>query len=399
MIMSQSLLILGRQPALGLAELESLFGADKVTPAGDQAALLDIKHEDVPFARLGGSMKLAKVLNVYDTTDWMAIEKQLRKAIPAHLQYVPEGKLKFGLSVYGFPPSISAGKINATALSLKKLIRAAGRSVRIVPNKEAELNTAQVLHNSLTSALGWELLLVRDGKRTILAQTTTVQDIEAYAARDQGRPKRDSRVGMLPPKLAQTIINLASGQNDPKDISPLLDPFCGTGVVLQEALLMGFSVLGSDLEPRMIEYTDKNLFWLCEHHHDINGTIQTAVGDATTHQWETRPATVAAETYLGQPFATLPAPEKLEQVRSGCNLILRKFLQNLTPQIKPGTRLCLAVPAWQRGAHDFVHLPTLDHLGELGYNRLSFEHVSNKDLVYARADQIVARELLILVKE
>lgn len=64
-------------------------------------------------------------------------------------------------------------------------------------------------------------------------RTSFVQDIESYTARDQARPMRDARVGMLPPKLAQIIINLALSNND---ITEVLDPFCGTGVVLQEGI-------------------------------------------------------------------------------------------------------------------------------------------------------------------
>lgn len=415
-----SVLILGRQPALGLAELERLFGASVVTPAGPQAALLQRSPDAVDFNRLGGSLKLAKLLTRLDTDHWPAIEKYLRQTVPRHLQYVPEGKMKLGLSAYGF--TLTAAKLNATGLTLKKIIRNAGRSVRVVPNKTLELNSAQVLHNQLTSATGWELLLIRDGAGTIIAQTTAVQDIDAYAARDQGRPKRDARVGMLPPKLAQLIVNLAAGPTSPTANTTILDPFCGTGVVLQEAALMGFGLYGTDLEPRMVDYTAKNLDWLAEQHH-INLAPVLEVGDATTHSWNFALAPhptadqpglsprqpsgqpsdhtiiVAAETYLGQPFSSLPSPEKLEQVRSAGNAIHRKFLQNIGQQLPSGARLCLAVPAWQTKPGQFQHLATLDHLDELGYNRMSFKHVSNADLVYARPDQIVGRELLVLTKK
>jgi tRNA G10 N-methylase Trm11 len=139
------------------------------------------------------------------------------------------------------------------------------------------LNSAQVLHNKLTTKGAWELLVIKDGKNTILAQTIFVQDIEAYAARDQARPARDARVGMLPPKLAQIMINLA---NPPKDAA-ILDPFCGTGVVLQEAMLMGFSTVGTDLEARMVEYTKKNLDWLNDKFQPLNSNYKVEQGDAT----------------------------------------------------------------------------------------------------------------------
>jgi len=48
--------------------------------------------------------------------------------------------------------------------------------------------------------------------------------------------------------------------------------------------------------------------------------------------------------------------------------IIEKFLRNIASQLQPGTRLCLAVPAWQAPSGHFHHLPLLDHLAEMGYN-------------------------------
>lgn len=383
--MNQSLFILGRQPSLGLAELESLYGPNAVQSVGFNAAMVDVNPDDIFFGRLGGSIKHAKVLHRIESTDWNSIERYLLKSIPDHLQYAPPGKFKLGISTYGL--NVSVGKLNASGLTIKKALKSTGRSVRIIPNKAKELNTAQVLHNQLTTTLGWELLLVRDGNSTILAITESVQDIESYAARDQARPKRDARVGMLPPKLAQIIINLAR----PDDGATVLDPFCGTGVVLQEASLMGYNVYGTDLDPRMVEYTEANLQWL-----NIT-SVQRSVyqGDATATQWSDPFTTIAAETYLGRPFTGMPTPRVLAEVMQDCDTIHRKFLQNVARQTSSGFRLCIAVPAWKT-KNGFKHLKMLDSLGDLGYTRVSFVHADDKALIYHREGQIVGRELVTL---
>lgn len=389
---------MGRQPALGMAELESLFGAEKIRPLGTGAAIIDVDPADFPMGRLGGTMKVAKLLTILDTTSWNEIEKYLAKTIPDHLQYVPEGKFKLGLSVYG--SKISPAKINATGLTLKKVVKSSGRSVRIVPNKQSDLNTAQVLHNQLTGPVGWEVLLVCDGKRTALARTFAVQDIDAYAARDQARPKRDARVGMLPPKLAQIVINLSVDRIEEYGVRSelsMLDPFCGTGVVLQEALLMGYDAYGTDIEERMIDYSKANLDWLATRY-DLNSlTYLLETGDATNFEWQPFD-TIACETYLGRPFSAPPKPEVLAEVMRDVDTIHRKFLQNVAKQTKPGFRMCIAIPAWKT-TKGFKHLPVLDSLEELGYTRLSFAHAGNEDLVYHRPDQIVARELVVLTRK
>lgn len=391
--MTESVLILGRQPALGLAELESLFGAPALTPLGPNCVRLAVDPATVDLRRLGGSVKLAKLLTVLDTTKWPELVDYLVNEVPEHLQYLPDGKVRFGLNAYDVP--VSTGKLNAAGLSVKKAIQAAGRSVRAVPvaNGQTSLSSAQTLHNQLTGPTGMELTLIKAGSQTVLAQVVAVQDIAAYAARDQARPKRDAKVGMLPPKLAQILLNLAVGQQADSQLT-VLDPFCGTGVVLQEADLMGYSVYGTDLEPRMIDYSKQNLDWLAGVGHKA---WRLAVGDATDFTWNSFDA-VATETYLGRPFSAAPDPATLQKVIKDVDTIHRKFLKNLGQQTKPGLRACLAVPAWftKSGVN---HLPVLDSLEKMRYTRTSFVHAARKDLIYHRPGQIVGRELVVITRK
>lgn len=438
----KTLCLLGRQPQLGIAELESLYGPEHVKPLAG-AALLTLPAEDVNFKRLGGTIKTARILSVLGSNDWPSAKKFLIEAIPEHLKYV-EGKLTLGLSVYGL--SVNVKKLNQDLLELKKIIKATGKPVRIVPNKSLELNSAQVLHNKLTHKGGWELILYKDGDQTILAQTLFIQDIEAYAARDQARPARDARVGMLPPKLAQIMINLA---NLP-DSARLLDPFCGTGVVLQEAMLMGYHVLGTDIDARMVDYTKQNLAWLVAKYPRLDTQAAVEIGDATAYSWP-RFSGVVSEAFLGRPLGSLPARDVLQDIVQDVNVIIKKFLNNLGPQLKSGQKVVLAVPAWRipsdqknksvhtalgagekrseaykqygerasetattRGGTSvggvlgsareqadarFIFLPLLDKLTEMGYNYLDLQHVARDDLCYYREDQVVARQLLRIEKK
>jgi tRNA G10 N-methylase Trm11 len=411
----QSLCILGRQPAIGMAELESLYGGSLITPVSNIAALIDIDPCLLAFDRLGGSIKFCKVLTTLETNKWEDIEKFLVKVSPEHAKDMASGKMNIGLSLYGL--KIDPRRLIRTGLSLKKAIRVIGRSVRIVPNKELALSSAQVIYNKLTGLNGWELVFVVDAGQTIIAQTVKEQDINSYSLRDRERPKRDSRVGMLPPKLAQIIINLATGEL-PKDQLEsicdipegqqiprprfnelILDPFCGTGVILQEALLMGYKVDGSDLDQRMIDYSADNLKWLeTMFSLESEGTV-LEVGDATSFVWGRVPQFIASETYLGQEFTSQPSDAEISQNISTTNLIIKKSLQNIARQVPSGTRMCIAIPAYHNSRGDFKHLPLIDSIEELGYNRISFKHLSNSELVYFRERQIVARELLVITRK
>lgn len=177
----------------------------------------------------------------------------------------------------------------------------------------------------------------------------------------------------------------------------ILDPFCGTGTLLQEAALLGFAVYGTDLSEKMIRYSRDNLNWLQESHR-LRFDWYLHEGDAMTTTWQQPIDAIACETYLGQPFSAPPSPAKLTEVRGNCNHIVSAFLRNLAPQLTPGTSLCIAIPAWRDARGQFTHLPLIGQLQSLGYRHRTLVHVRDQDLIYYRENQVVARELLLLEK-
>ena len=394
----KSLFFLGRQPSIGLAELESIFGAKKIVDTWDRYALLEVEAKSIAHSRLGSVIKIALVEEEVPYGKLQDIDDYLLKIILRNLNS-REISSKFNVGVSSYGCNKNSKDLTKISLTLKKLLKKDGFSIRIIPNKDEQLSTAQVIHNGLTNPeKGIEVLFVKKKDSLLICTTTSEQDIDSYTARDQARPFRDAFVGMLPPKLAQTIINLALGDSDPKSCT-LLDPFCGTGVILQEAVLMGVTeIVGTDLEERMVEYSRGNIDWLEKKFDCSAQAISINNGDATTAKWDNI-KTVATETYLGQPLSTVPNKNKLREIIEPVNLLHKKFLKNLHSQLKPGSRICVAMPAWKTNNDNFIHLPILDQLPVLGYNRIALEKVNSKDLLYFRPDQIVARELVILVRK
>ena len=394
--MGMYIAILGRQPALGAAELESIYGSKAISWWSDETVTIDSDTFD--FNRLGGSQKAGHIIMVEPTMSWAELSKKI-------IQYYrgewskSDHKITLGISVYDMPTS--PRDIQHTGITLKKQLRSHGVSLRLIPNAAAAHNTAVSHHNKLgLSSNKIELLIVkgRDGQ-IIVAESLGAQNISALAARDQARPKTDAFVGMLPPKLARMMVNMATGSRNTTDSGPctVLDPFCGTGVVLQEALLLGYPAYGSDLSDKMVDYSHANLQWLTRKFtHLPEYTVEQ--GDAMTHQWQSPLNFVVGETYLGQPFSAPPRPEKLAEVRGNCNHIISTFLKNIAPQIASGTALCLAVPAWRDREGRFTHLPLIRELDKLGYQPVTLTTARRDQLLYYREDQVVARELLLLVR-
>lgn len=381
--------ILGRQPALGMAELERMYGANDVKWFSNESAVIDVTHFD--FERLGGSIKAGKVV--------MELNGNWRDASDAIVEHYVNawsentGKITLGISAYGF--KAVNRDIQKTGIVLKQKLKKSGASLRLVPNDYPALNTATSHHNKLgLSANKVELLAVRAGNGAIMiAESVGAQNITSFAARDQARPHTDAFVGMLPPKLARIMINLSGATS-----GTILDPFCGTGVVLQEALIDGFTVSGTDLSDKMVDYTTKNLAWFMEKKHPRGSIGPVYQGDAMTQHWEQPINAVVTETYLGQPFSAPPKPEKLTQVRNNCNHIITSFLNNIHAQLQPGVPLCLAVPAWRDAKGNFTHLPLIKELSALGYTQTTLNNVKNSELLYYRETQVVARELLLLAR-
>lgn len=378
--------ILGRQPAISIAELERVYG--DVRWFSDTSALIETDSLDIQ--RLGGTQKAGRVIKKTPGGDWRKASIQIvQHYAKAWATY--EGKITLGISAYGF--NISTREIQKTGLVLKTKLKNTSASLRLIPNQEEALSTATSHHNKLgLSDNKVELIVVRGQSGIVIAESTGAQNITALAARDQGRPKRDAFVGMLPPKLAQIMINLAGVEK-----GRVLDPFCGTGVILQEALLMGYEAYGTDLNEKMIRFTAENLTWL-EKSHKVTTQWKIQEGDATSTKWVPPIDAVVAETYLGQPFSAPPSPAKLTEVRGNCNHIISEFLKNIGKQLKPGTPLVLAVPAWKDTVGHFTHLPLIGQLEPLGYKQAALVTVRPDQLLYFRPDQVVARELLILTK-
>lgn len=368
--------ILGRQPEQGLVELESILGAEHVQPFGRQAALIG---KTLPIDRLGGVLKLAAVLYRGPVMD-------LRK-LPIEVADLPmrEGKTPFALSAYGVREPARVWL--SVGLELKKALRERG-SVRLVtPGKGLAVSAAELQHNRVLQD-GFELLVVVARSEMIVARTLEVQDIDWYSRRDYGRPARSAKVGMLPPKLAQVLLNAAGD-------APVYDPFCGTGVVLQEALLMGRPASGSDLSEEMVAATLANLEWLRGAVADELPASGAGLSDAR-HVSLPAGCAIVSEGYLGPNLSRSPALAELATMNKDLLALYSQSLQNWAGQLAPGADVSICVPAWRVGKA-WQYLGLVDELPRLGYTLKGFKHVPSP-LLYARDDQVVGRQLLLLRK-
>jgi tRNA G10 N-methylase Trm11 len=370
--------ILGRQSELGLVELESLLGPEALEPFGRQSVLLD---REVDINRLGGSVKVGRVL-------YRGSSRPLRE-LPVDWDTLPrnESKTPFALSAYGL--KVTPPTLKAAGLEIKKRLRERGSVRLVMPAKGLAVSSAELRHNQVLED-GFEVFVVSAGDQMVVAMTISVQDIDWYSKRDYERPVRSAKVGMLPPKLAQVLVNAT--------IAPVVvDPFCGTGVVLQEALLMGREAYGSDLAPEMAAATQTNLEWLGQQLEAPTPlpTWKVAEADATAVRLPEGCA-VVSEGYLGRNLSRSPVPAELKRLQSELLELYRRSLTNWARQLPSGAEVSVCVPAWRLG-RQWHQLGLVDELPRLGYTAKGFTHVRTP-LLYERPEQIVGRQLLFLRK-
>ena len=199
--------ILGRQPEIGIAELESVFGGQNVRVLGREAAI--VKTNKLNVSHFGSILKSGEIVFEVNSRDWRAVSKRICEVFIRDFSNF-EGKITLGISAYQL--STSANEINRTLSKIKSELKKSSVSVRTISSKTTALSTAISHNNKLgLSEKKIEILAVGAGEKTVVALSEGAQNITSYARRDQNRPRRDAFVGMLPTKLAQTMINLGIG--------------------------------------------------------------------------------------------------------------------------------------------------------------------------------------------
>jgi len=358
----QYLFVLGHQPHISTAELEAVFST---TPKimDNKYGVIEMKNEinsDKVMQQLGGVVKIGQAIK--PTGDVM-------KTIVSFLHKNNQGKIHFAL------------KDKKLGLRIKKELKNQGRSVRYIEPK----NTATILHNNLVA---------RQGDFTVLNNqvfvTTAIQPFATMKEHDYDRPGSDDVAGMLPPKLAKIMMNLA--QQGPK--KTLLDPFCGSGTILMEAATMGYkNLLGNDLAEKAVIDTNKNLEWAIGQYNLANVNFKLYQVDARHLSSKLQPKSVdfiVTEPYLGKPLRGKEAKEQLTtQSQELAKLYIESF-KTFTKIIKKGGIIVFIIPQF-RYKEEWIEVDCVEAIKKLGFTSLPF--TDHDSLLYHRPKQHVGRSI------
>lgn len=399
----QHVLFFGVHPLLSLAEAKAVVGGDAPRVIGQEAVIFDRDAWDGAALQntLAGTVKIGDVLfstTLSELTPELLVEQLLAVRRPS-------GKCVFAIQAFGGSPE-ARRVLEKLAIPVKRAFQEQDLSVRWFRGEHGDVSPAAVAKLELTTN-GFDVSFLLEGKTVSVALTTHVQNADAWSLRDFGRPVRDAKNGMLPPKLARLMVNLCVPRSlgEPRAFH-LLDPFCGGGTVPMEASLLGYHMIASDIDHMQVEATRTNLRWMVaqglladDEAKDIRLTVSSAqkIG---THLSGVPVDGVVTEGFLGDPKSGKELVQTLQHEKARVEGIWRESLQAWTTFLKPGARIVCAWPVYV-SVHGVVAVDLRPELAELGYRWID-PLVGWKEkpatLVYAREDQHVRRTIAVLEK-
>ncbi len=411
--------VLGRVYTLSLAELLQVLTSKgiryQIKACSPEVVVLEldqaIKAEELQ-SQLGG---VIKIIRLFDTFQKKGKEfpsqvlagyftyKQIKEYFHEYT-----GKKQFGVSVYSLDPTIRFREEAARiAFLVKKILQEQALSVRaVLPQFPSQaLSSVQVNENQILQK-GAEIVVICGNQRLFVGKTLVVQNYEDYGRRDYQRPSRDEKVGMIPPKVAQAMINMA-GPLKPLDY--VLDPFCGSGTLLQEAMLMGYKAIGSDIEQKMIENSEKNLEWFRNRYHVSPGRYKLFKSNAAEISIQLpsyKVAAIVTEGTLGPIYGKVPKKPEMTNNFKNLSKLYDQVFKEFKKFLAKGSKVVISLPAYKTSMSSYEFMPDLDFATQNGYNVLDplpielstkykFLRVTpRKSIVYDRKDQVVAREII-----
>ncbi len=422
--MPQYYFILGKNPTLSSAEIIAVL--NKLQISFDIKALsievlvlsTDAELSSEFIKTLGGTIKIGKIIDeVGLDDDEQKFEKIFEgQNIADNYLSAKEGKLHFGMSIYdGGADKKYIGELNSRlkdlCVTVKQNLQNIGLKAGFVRIKDRYLSSVSVWKNQLLGK-GMEMVLICTNNKILAGKTLDVQEFESFSFRDYGRPQRNTKSGLIPPKLARMMINLAQIGSDVK----LLDPFCGSGTILQEAILLGYkNTYGSDINERAIFDSKTNVDWLFDNYRQLDESLFNTniflsdVRSIAQNISHNSIDVIITEPYLGAPLFKRPSYEIISStLHEVGKLYLSAFLE-FKKILNMGGKVIIVFPAFEDcGKMYFVEV--LGKIKEIGFSQLELiptEMTKNNLLqltnrntaLYGGVEQFVKREILIFKRQ
>ncbi len=370
--MSKYLFLFGNTPKLSWLELNSLVPSSELVR--DDVAQTDLTSEEAhqTFNNLGGSVKLIEISTNLNPDPKGALA-QIGEFLAGKKQ---ASKLTFSLGILG------QDLLDISETDIKKYLRdELSLSSRFIEHKHSGLSASVLLHQEKVV----EVILLEVDGQVWLGQTVAVQDIDDWTKRDRRKPYADRKKGMLPPKVARMMVNIAG-----PEAKIIYDPFCGTGTVLAEALMTGHDVVGSDLDGEATSGAERNLDWL-KKEYGVSGNSKIFLSDVTQVDKYSDLKSNKVDAIVTEPFLGKPRPQidQLDNIYKGLEKLYLGAFKVFKEILKDGGKVVIVFPMVQTYKTTYSLENLIDKLEQLGYTTTS------EPVLYARENAVVQRQVFV----
>jgi tRNA G10 N-methylase Trm11 len=387
--MTTKLFISGKNWKLSLAEIAAYLNARKIkfdiAFFSKEFFALGIDKDSCssPIEDLGGTIKIGELKTQFPTQTvrqaFLEKNKQTQSQLAASLtssglvdgMAKVSGKVFFGVSVYCSDKTLRPlSKViqRFVGSSVKDELAGNGKKSKFMGfSKErrlAQLSHVEVLKKKLVENQA-EVLLCIGKDETWVGVTVAVHNPFEFQKRDVYKPYQ-RRIFAMPPRLARIMVNLSACT--PGKV--LLDPFCGVGTILQEALLARAKVVGVDANSWCVKAANENLQWLTREYILEQADFRVVQGDVSRLTQKIGQETVdwiVTEPDLGPALRQVPTGPYALKIIQKLEPLYFGFVEEAYRVLRADGRLVLVTPYIMTRSGQAVTMPISEKLERLGF--------------------------------
>jgi len=321
---NQYLFVLGRDPELSIIEIESLLETlnidFEITDQNKSIAVISSEEINPNIInKLGGTIKIAKVISSSGRIP--DIEENLEKE-----EFYMGTKNKAFYSVEGYQTGLTD--------LVTEIIKEYFKKIKVKGILKKDIEPSGMIKKDFLET-GVSIVIFKNYIARTIALTNPLETKE----RDLSRPNVDY-MKTISIRLAKILINLSQA----KEGETLVDPFCGSGTLLQEALLKGINVIGIDKDPEAIKQSRENLEYI-KNKYSIKMNYQLIRLDATKLSMAVREAdAIVTEPYMGPYIRKLPTIAEAKNLSAELTRLYDAVINQASQILKKGKRIVIIIP-------------------------------------------------------
>jgi len=404
-----------------------LIGVDNNLSLAEVISVMQLNGVEVEFIEHSGRIALFKALRAgtrisilpgLERLGWSFKIGRLSDSIPSGKHSIEEyqdatkniefptplaEKSRWGISVFSPSKSVDpyilssmkhlvAGHLKENGVKKTKFV-----PTDVVSESFREVSCASIIRNNLLRR-GFEVLIIDIGEKLHFGLTEWAVDTVAFKARDLFRPRQRFEYS-IPPRLARAMINITGVKKG--DV--VLDPFCGFGTILQEALLLGLKPIGVDIDNKCVSATQTNLSWIKKTADIVLPRDHVMMGDAT-HLGSLIPKqsvdAIVTEPILVPRLLKSPSVKKARSILEKTENVYTDAIPEMAKTLKVTGKMAMIAPFIVPSNGSRVSLDLERAFDDAGLRKLKFQaiHLTSPITVITKREFRISRELHFLEK-